>query len=161
MNEDTSHNSCEHPEDPENQGLQFVPGDFVVGAVKWVKLPKFPLWPAIIDDDPDSKTSIWLDSNSLVVDGMRKCHVTFFGSLNGSVTRSWVNIEQTEHFKGTETIAKFKKSGLDAETMENLRDSISEARKAVKMPLEQRRYEYCHLYKKDQKKQRRFRHHRK
>lgn len=144
MNEDKNHNSCEHPEDPENQSLQYVPGEYVVGTIKWVKVPNFPTWPAIIDDDPDSRTSVWLPEQE--VDGVFKCHVRFFGSLDGCFTRSWVSVDQMEHFKGTETISKFKKLQLEDDTYANLRVAISEAKKALKMPIDERRINYCSLF---------------
>ena len=83
MNEvaDPDHGNCEAPEDPEHSNYT-VDSNWVVGSIKWAKLFNFPPWPVIIDDNPDTKTSVWIHTN-----GQEKVHVVFFNALLGSITR--------------------------------------------------------------------------
>ena len=149
QNFDPNFADCQIAQDPEYNGLQYVDADFIVGTIKWVKLESFPAWPAMIDDNLDTKTSIWISEED-VANGtetsMTKCHVVFFDSLNGTVTRSWVNISCTKPFIGNETMRRF--TSLDDDTYENLRNALASARKASRMGLEQRRRMYCTMYKK-------------
>jgi hypothetical protein len=138
--------NCDTVEDPANAMDQFVPGDFIVGNVVWVELSPFPPWPAIIDDNPDTKASIWMDKEN-PGEPVKKCHVVFFDSLDGYITRSWADVNQIKPFKGSESLKTMKRIDLDEKTWNNLGDALVKARKAYKMDLESRRKLYCILYK--------------
>ena len=155
QNFDPKYSDCQVAQDPEYNGVQYVDADFIVGTIKWVKLESFPAWPAIIDDNQDTKTSIWISENDIAKGNeamMTKCHVVFFDSLNGTVTRSWVPTSCTQPFYGNESMKRFP--SLDDETYENLRNALANARRASRMTLDQRRRMYCTLYKKKHKKAR-------
>ena len=57
---DPEHGSCNDPEDPEASSLSNVSSELVVGSIKWAQIKDFPPWPVIIDDSPDSHTSVWI-----------------------------------------------------------------------------------------------------
>ena len=151
-NPDLKFNDCETPQDLEYNDLQYVPSEFSVGTIKWAKLGSFPSWPALIDDNPDTKTSIWHsdpDPESGLM--MTKVHVVFFDTLNGTVTRSWVDVNDTQPFKGNETL---KKAAADYDSVDsasdfydNLKLALNSAKKASKLSLQSRRSMYCTLYK--------------
>lgn len=148
MNPDPKYQDCQTPQDPEYDDFQYVPSDFAVGTIKWVKIESFPRWPAIIDDNPDTLTSIWHsdpDENGLI---STKVHVVFFDSLNGTVTRSWVNIENTQPFKENETLKKAGYSSVsDPDFNENFKLAFNAAKKASKLSLSARQSMYCVLHK--------------
>ena len=78
-----------------------------------------------LDDDPDSVTSIWVDED----ESTRKCHVKFFGGLNGLITRAWVNVNDTEPFDKNETLKKAGKFNFDDNvTKENFQCAVKEAK---------------------------------
>ena len=150
LNPDVQYSSCLIPQDSEYDSSQYVYSDFVVGTIKWVHLQSFPAWPAIIDDNPDTRTSIWIsDADRKDNMQMTKCHVVFFDSLNGTVTRSWIDTSCMHPFKGNETMKKF--TNLDEDTYENLTNALQSAKKAAKMTLQQRRKMYCTLYQRKYK----------
>ena len=154
LNPDLNFKDCQTPQDPEYDDLQYVPSEFVVGTIKWVKIGSFPSWPAIIDDNPDTKTSIWhSDPDPQSGQMMTKVHVVFFDSLNGTVTRSWVNVNDTQPFIGTETLKKAADVDSIAASDElelfydNFKSALNSAKKASKLSLQSRRSMYCALYK--------------
>ena len=62
LNPDDKFNACEIPEETFNVPEEsFVECAFTVGSVVWAKLPGYPSWPAIVDDDPDTETFFWTD----------------------------------------------------------------------------------------------------
>nr|CAI5826901.1 unnamed protein product [Callosobruchus analis] len=56
-----------------------------LGTVVWAKIGGYPWWPAMVDDDPDFETHIWVEENFKEPTWY---HVTFFDTQ--VVTRAWV-----------------------------------------------------------------------
>ena len=107
-------------------------------------LAQYIIFALFLDDDPDSVTSIWVDED----ESTRKCHVKFFGGLNGLITRAWVNVNDTEPFDKNETLKKAGKFNFDDNgTKENFQCAFKEAKIAAKMPLEERKEKYCFFKK--------------
>ena len=52
MNEDKQFNSCDVDEDPATHTGEYIDGNFVCGTIKWIKMPNYPQWPGLIDNDP-------------------------------------------------------------------------------------------------------------
>jgi hypothetical protein len=78
----------------------------------------------------------------------RKCHIKFFGSLNGLISRAWVKYNDTEpfappFFKNVEKYNTFD----DEDSKENFQFAFREAKIAAKMPLEERKEKYCFFKK--------------
>ncbi len=130
--------SCDVPEDPESKSIETVPEDFIVGTIKWVKLPNFSPWPAIIDDNPDTKTSIWIDSGQVSNETVSKVHVVFFDQMQDIFTRAWIDKKYLEPFTN--------KKGVNCQDPAFKR-ALKEARRANKLSLNERRQRYCLLYK--------------
>ena len=100
---------------------------------------------SFVDDDPDSVTSIWVDDDD---ETNRKCHIKFFGGLNGLITRAWVKYNDTEpfappFFKNVEKYNTFD----DEDSKKNFQFAFREAKIAAKMPLEERKEKYCFFKK--------------
>ena len=112
----------------------------IVGSIKWAELFDFPPWPAIIDDNPDTKTSVWITGN-----GEEKVHVVFFNALMGCFTRCWVNKCDLKPFIGTENMSKFKHLQLETQVKEHLKGALKLAREANKLSLNERRRFHCLL----------------
>lgn len=145
--------SCDVPEDPNAHDMCLVPSEYAVGSIVWVKYDNFPAWPAIIDDNPDTKTSIWIDPNQST--SVSKVHVTFFENFMDNFTRAWVDPEKIATFFGTERITGKKlkdEFNIDEDTLESLKRAMREARKASKLNIEERKKEFCFLFKKPKRK---------
>ena len=80
-----------------------------------------------------------------------KCHVRLFGNIDDHLTRVWVNIKDTESFIGNESLKNTKFKFENDITKENFSIALSEAKKASKMSLIDRREKYCFLEKKKKK----------
>ena len=135
---DPDHGSCDAPEDPEASSMSTVSSEWLVGSIKWAHLENYPAWPAMIDDSPDSHTSVWITTS-----GEEKLHVVFFNALMGSFTRAWLQKTQLLPFLGTENMSKFK--NLEKDTYEDLKIALKDAKDANKLNLEKRRRLHCFL----------------
>ena len=101
---------------------------------------------SFVDDDPDSVTSIWVDDDD---ETNRKCHIKFFGGLNGLITRAWVKYNDTEPFDFKKTLKNVEKYNTfdNKDSKENFQFAFKEAKIAAKMPLEERKEKYCFFKK--------------
>ena len=146
--EDPKHSSCDAPEDEASNDVSLVPSDFIVGTIKWVNLPNYPPWPAIIDDNPDTKTSIWIDDNETVQDTpISKVHVVFFDNFMGMFTRAWIDQSNLLPFEGDESMMPFRKLNIGNDIKECLSRALNCAKKAQKLRLKERRRQFCLFYK--------------
>ena len=90
--------------------------------------------------------------DSLVSIVGEKCHVRLFGNIDDHLTRVWVNIKDTVSFIGNESLKNRKFTFENDITKENFSIALSEAKKASKMTLIDRREKYCFLEKNKKKK---------
>ena len=139
-----------------NMGLVLRIAKFLDRTIDQIKDDEYELQflGCVIDDNPDTKTSIWhSDPDPQSGQMMTKVHVVFFDSLNGTVTRSWVNVNDTQPFIGTETLKKAADVDSIAASDElelfydNFKSALNSAKKASKLSLQSRRSMYCALYK--------------
>ena len=56
LNSDPSYQSCDDPEEkPANTPEDaWIENRYTVGSLVWAKVPGWPWWPAMVDDDPDT-----------------------------------------------------------------------------------------------------------
>ncbi|XP_018324872.2 zinc finger CW-type PWWP domain protein 1-like [Agrilus planipennis] len=115
MNKDCEHNSCEIPEVKisarEEEDLIF--NEYNAGSIVWAKLPPYPWWPAMVDDDPDVEQYYWVKSYS---DFPTHYNVTFFDSE--LVSRSWITPKFLKSFRGNENMFSLKNSGFELQFFE-------------------------------------------
>ncbi|CAH1987558.1 unnamed protein product [Acanthoscelides obtectus] len=65
-----------------------------IGTVVWAKIDGYPWWPAMVDEDPDFDTHIWVEEH---VKEPTWYHVTFFDTAQ--VTRAWVRPNRIRDYK--------------------------------------------------------------
>ncbi|XP_066297338.1 zinc finger CW-type PWWP domain protein 1-like [Branchiostoma lanceolatum] len=82
MNTDEEHNSCEKLEADWSK-LEFVDTCYVEGSLVWAKMPGYPWWPGMVEEDPDDQEYYETDSKQRPV----RYHVVFFGK---TVSRAWI-----------------------------------------------------------------------
>ncbi|XP_050738881.1 uncharacterized protein LOC127009656 isoform X2 [Eriocheir sinensis] len=105
--------------------------------VVWAQVPGSPMWPAMVDVDPDYKRYDWLNSTGTIVTSY---HVTFFGD---PVTRAWVTCSNLRTFKQHDTYKKIICDGKKNPTRDPLlRRAVEEATHALSMEVGRRRRTY-------------------
>ncbi|CAH1239653.1 ZCWPW1 [Branchiostoma lanceolatum] len=82
MNTDEEHNSCEKLEADWSK-LEFVDTCYAEGSLVWAKMPGYPWWPGMVEEDPDDQEYYETDSKQRPV----RYHVVFFGK---TVSRAWI-----------------------------------------------------------------------
>lgn len=152
LNPDPKFNKCDLPEEiiQEEEEL-FVECAFTVGSIVWAKLPGYPHWPAIVDDDPDTETFFWTDLERPLVPTYY--HVVFLDRLNKVVARAWIKTSAIKRFE----VDKVEGDNEDmnrqvlnhpsssARLGSRLQNAMEEGKKAVRMTLSERRNTYCFL----------------
>ncbi|XP_078697307.1 uncharacterized protein LOC144925247 isoform X2 [Branchiostoma floridae x Branchiostoma belcheri] len=82
MNKDEEYNSCEKTEADWSE-LEFVDTCYVEGSIVWAKMPGYPWWPGMVEEDPDDQAYYETDSRQKPI----RYHVVFFGK---TVSRAWI-----------------------------------------------------------------------
>lgn len=148
MNEDSQHNDCDISQESfpdigsEDESIYttFRPGTLVLG-----KMPGYPWWPGIIEDDPDFDSYFYLEhrKEKTVV----SYHVTFFGK---DVSRAWLNEVAVTNFDGHETLKDLgTMSSGGKRYARQVTTALVEAKKAMEYSSEKRlrRYGFLKRYK--------------
>ncbi|XP_018324877.1 zinc finger CW-type PWWP domain protein 1-like [Agrilus planipennis] len=128
MNKDCEYNSCDVPEVKlsarEEEDMIF--NEYNAGSIVWAKLPPYPWWPAMVDDDPDVEQYYWLKSYS---DVPTHYNVTFFDSE--LVSRSWITPKFLKPFRGNEDMFSLKKTGFELKFFERFHVAKRQAIEAL------------------------------
>ncbi|VEN47825.1 unnamed protein product [Callosobruchus maculatus] len=95
-----------------------------LGTVVWAKIEGYPWWPAMVDDDPDFGTHIWVEENFKEPTWY---HVTFFDTQ--VVTRAWVRPDHISAYN-MPIVAANKCQKMFAA---RLKGSIKQAENAIEM----------------------------
>ncbi|XP_057304281.1 PC4 and SFRS1-interacting protein-like [Hydractinia symbiolongicarpus] len=148
MNEDSQHNDCDLSQESfpdigsEDESIYttFKPGTLVLG-----KMPGYPWWPGIIEDDPDFDSYFYLEhrKEKTVV----SYHVTFFGK---DVSRAWLNEVAVTNFDGHETLKDLgTMSSGGKRYARQVTAALGDAKKAMEYSSEKRlrRYGFLKRYK--------------
>lgn len=125
--------SCDIPSNvTEND---FVEEEFVPGSIIWAKFGRYPWWPGMVEDCPDSGE--YFESG---VEG-KKYHITFFG---GKPLRNWIPDIKVVDFSKPSPVKSNKRK-----VCKDLDRAIIEAEKAIKMPQKKRleTYSFGVVYK--------------
>ncbi|KAG8201862.1 hypothetical protein JTE90_027342 [Oedothorax gibbosus] len=108
----------------------FVDDEFIPGSIVWAKCPKYPWWPAMVEDDPDDAEYERHDENRQV-----EYHVVFF---NDTAQRGWIkekNLKQHRYPPKKDPVTKKK---YKLKQMESLARAVKKAEEAAKMKLQER-----------------------
>ncbi|KAI8500455.1 Zinc finger CW-type PWWP domain protein 1 [Branchiostoma belcheri] len=90
MNTDEEYNSCEKTEADWSE-LEFVDTCYVEGSLVWAKMPGYPWWPGMVEEDPDDQAYYETDSRQKPI----RYHVVFFGK---TVSRAWIPERSVQPF---------------------------------------------------------------
>lgn len=68
-NADPRYNSCQSEEQnvPAEEEEDMIYNSFTAGSVAWARVPGYPWWPAMVDDDPDLAQYYWLQEDFVTV----------------------------------------------------------------------------------------------
>lgn len=61
MNNDKTHSTCEVPQSECFRNFHLVENKFTTGTVVWAFHPQSGWWPAMVDDDPETKQFVRLE----------------------------------------------------------------------------------------------------
>ncbi|KAG9346429.1 hypothetical protein JZ751_006740, partial [Albula glossodonta] len=127
------YSDCDCPEEnwSGSEG-ELVHSNLVPGSLVWAQQPGFPWWPAMIEINPDSKSS-FLFSNKKDK-SPSKYHVTYFGE---PVTRAWVSACRVKVLQSLS-----EETALNAVKQQSYKKMLNEAicmtKEAEKLPLKRR-----------------------
>ncbi|KAG7464505.1 hypothetical protein MATL_G00166290 [Megalops atlanticus] len=143
LNTDRQRSSCEVPQESwSGSEGELIYSSLVPGSMVWAQQPGFTWWPAMIEADPDSKTSFLF--NSRKDESPSKYHVTYFGN---PVCRAWVSSSRVRafHALSQETAV----SAVNRQTSRKmLNEALHMAREAQELSLKRRlsQFGFCCRY---------------
>ncbi|KAK3909410.1 Zinc finger CW-type PWWP domain protein 1 [Frankliniella fusca] len=120
MHPDKEYNHCSAPEKRESLRVEedMIFNKYCPGSLVWARVPGYPWWPAMVDDDPDLEIFYWLN---LFSDIPNWYHVVFFDDdRRSSCVRAWIPVERL-----------MKLEDLDEESIQNdgYQERVTEAYK--------------------------------
>ncbi|XP_064185126.1 zinc finger CW-type PWWP domain protein 1-like isoform X1 [Anguilla rostrata] len=133
QNTDPQHSSCDCPEENWSGSEEdLVHSSLVPGSMVWAQQPGFPWWPAMIESDPDAKSSFLFKNKT--EKSPSKYHVTYFGE---PATRAWVSACRVKAFHAlSEEAASSMVRQQSYKKMFSV--SLNMSRQAEKLPLKRR-----------------------
>jgi hypothetical protein len=139
QNTDKKRNSCAVSEEEwtDESGDESIYASYKPGVIVLGKMPGYPWWPAIVEDDPDFDSYFYLQKSK---EGGKivkiSYHLTFFGR---EASRAWLSEHCVRNFTGIETdeeLGLVSGKGTSA---------LLEAKEALKLPLQNRVRDYGFL----------------
>ncbi|XP_063359299.1 zinc finger CW-type PWWP domain protein 1-like [Cydia amplana] len=144
MNPDKSLADCSAPETPLriSDEEDLIHSEYSAGSLVWARLPGWPWWPAMVDDEPDTEQFYWLDGFS---DIPTHYNVVFFDEKGA--TRAWISPENLEPY--TQNKKRFRRSSNAKQYKKRLERSIQKADKAEQLPVADRlaKFSFINSYK--------------
>ncbi|XP_063531570.1 zinc finger CW-type PWWP domain protein 1-like [Cydia strobilella] len=144
MNPDKSLTDCSTPETPLriSDEEDLIHSEYSAGSLVWARLPGWPWWPAMVDDDPDTEQFYWLDGFS---DIPTHYNVVFFDERGA--TRAWISPENLEPY--TQNKKRFRHPSNSKQYKKRLEQSIQKTDKAEKLPVADRlaKFSFINTYK--------------
>lgn len=138
MNPNVNFNRCSVQEEDNVYDQNLIENKYTAGSVVWAKLGKYPWWPAIVDDDPDTGLFYWLDNEFQVKPSWY--HVTFL-DMGQQVTRAWIRTKNLIKFQGNNPNRITTKNIY----YERIKCGVQQAGDALKLPLTPRLKKYGFL----------------
>ncbi|XP_047988778.1 zinc finger CW-type PWWP domain protein 1-like [Leguminivora glycinivorella] len=144
MNPDKALADCSAPEAPLriSDEEDLIHSEYSAGSLVWARLPGWPWWPAMVDDEPDTEQFYWLDGFS---DIPTHYNVVFFDERGP--TRAWISPENLEPY--TQNKKRFRRSSNYNQYKKRLERSIHQANKAETLPVADRlaKFSFINTYK--------------
>ncbi|KAJ8338089.1 hypothetical protein SKAU_G00370550 [Synaphobranchus kaupii] len=133
QNADPCYSSCDCPEETwSGSEGDLVHSSLVSGSVVWAQQPGLPWWPAMIENDPDSKSSFLFKNKKDT--SPSKYHVTYFGE---PATRAWVSACRVKAFQALPEEAALR-TVKQQSCRKMFSESLNMSRRAEKLPLKRR-----------------------
>ncbi|XP_073970272.1 zinc finger CW-type PWWP domain protein 1-like isoform X2 [Rhodnius prolixus] len=129
MNQDEEHNTCGSPQIQPFCLRELIDIRYNIGSIVMAKLPGYPWWPAMIDDDPEFGKFYWLNAQETKTEYY---HVIFFDK---EIERYWQKIEAVLPFNEI-TISMY--DTLKKQYKKRLTENIALAKSALKMDIAER-----------------------
>ncbi|XP_065679388.1 lens epithelium-derived growth factor isoform X2 [Hydra vulgaris] len=142
MSKNSCRNKCEFSQETmpsdneETLHTSFLPGDLVLG-----KMPGYPWWPGIIEDDPDFES--FFDCQIRGDKEVISFHVTFFGK---EASRAWLQKTSIANFDGHEKLEDLGPLSYQGKSFrKKVLEALKEATKALDMTNEKRLRKYAFM----------------
>ncbi|XP_065655740.1 zinc finger CW-type PWWP domain protein 1 isoform X4 [Hydra vulgaris] len=142
MSKNSCRNKCEFSQETmpsdneETLNTSFLPGDLVLG-----KMPGYPWWPGIIEDDPDFES--FFDCQIRGDKEVISFHVTFFGK---EASRAWLQKTSIANFDGHEKLEDLGPLSYQGKSFrKKVLEALKEATKALDMTKEKRLRKYAFM----------------
>ncbi|XP_035697462.1 zinc finger CW-type PWWP domain protein 1-like isoform X2 [Branchiostoma floridae] len=131
MNPDEEYNSCEKTEADWSK-LEFVDTCYVEGSLVWAKMPGYPWWPGMVEEDPDDQAYYETDSKQKPV----RYHVVFFGK---TVSRAWIPERSVRPFTQENDVDHLGSLVVDGKNYrKRVKCALTMARQAVVLSIKKR-----------------------
>ncbi|XP_062505537.1 zinc finger CW-type PWWP domain protein 1-like isoform X2 [Corticium candelabrum] len=137
MNTDLEQNNCEKPQiefDPDNL-TENIETSFTRGSLVWAKLERFPWWPGIIDNDPDS--NVFFQTIDESTPEPFEYHVTF---IEERASRAWVPFWDLRQFNDQDVATS--QGAVPNQYRRSIERSVRTASELAKLSLKNRIEQY-------------------
>ncbi|XP_065060700.1 zinc finger CW-type PWWP domain protein 1-like [Rhopilema esculentum] len=142
MNKDEKKSACEASQETIGTEDEDDPctTDHEPGMVLWGKVPGYPWWPCMVDNDPDIETFYWNEADESSSEQKTSIHVTFFGK---QCTRAWLYPHSLRDFSGKENIKDMGSMKFRGTNFKNdVTDAFNDAKQSLTLSVKERISKY-------------------